>query len=475
MDNANIIGRTTEIRRLKDYLDSGKAEFLVVYGRRRVGKTYLIKQFFKNTFSFYMSGAENATTKQQLFNFNAALTEYGKQFFPQANTWQEAFLQLRQYLESVKTSGRIVVFFDEMPWLDNAKSGFLSAFEYWWNTYASANPQIFLVVCGSSTSWLTKKILQNRGGLHNRVTRQFFLAPFTLHETELFFKSKKISMSPYQIAECYMIFGGVPYYLEQIEKQYSLYQNIDNLLFKKNGALRGEFLQLYSSLFKSSDKHILVVETLALKRKGLSREELVKYSKITDGGGLTRILCELEKCGFIAINNNFLTPKRNHLYQLTDFFSLFYINFVKNGKITDTSFWTNNINTPQHNAWAGFSFELLCQAHAEQIRKKLGISGVTTCTSSWRSRDKKDGAQIDLIIDRADNVINLCEMKFSKDEFVITKDYDKVLRHKLATFMEETKTRKAIHTTLITTYGAEHNEYWGNVQSEVILDDLMES
>jgi len=269
-----------------------------------------------------------------------------------------------------------------------------------------------------------------------------------------------------------MIMGGIPYYLEQLEKQYSLEQNIDNLFFKKNGILQNEFSKLYSSLFKSPEKYMQIIEILAQKRKGLLREEIVKLSKIPDGGGLTGILEELELCGFISINNNFSTAKNNKLYQLTDFYSLFYIHFVKAGKISDKSFWTNTINTPLRNTWTGFSFELLCQSHIEQIRKKLGISGVITYTSSWRGRNEDDGVQIDLIIDRNDNVINICEIKFSRKEFAITKDYDENLRNKVWTFAEKTHTKKAIHITMITTYGVKRNEYWNNIQSEITLNDL---
>ena len=468
----NIIGRIEEIQRLSDYVDSDKAEFLVVYGRRRVGKTFLIKQFFKEKFTFYFSGAENASKQQQLFNFSVALNKYSGMEFPPVDSWQKAFVQLENYLQGVKTRGRKVIFIDELPWLDNAKSGFLSAFEYFWNTYASSKKEIFLVACGSATSWIINKIIRNRGGLHNRVTRQIRLQPFTLNETEQFLKSKKIILSRFQIAECYMIMGGIPYYLEQLEKQYGLEQNVDNLFFKKTGILRDEFSKMYSSLFKSPEKHTQIIEILAQKRKGLLREEIVKFSKIPDGGGLTAILEELELCGFISINNNFSTVKNNRLYQLTDFFSLFYIHFVKDKKITDKNFWTNAINTPLHNAWSGFSFELLCQSHLEQIRRKLGISGVITSASSWRSRNEDDGVQIDLIIDRNDNVINVCEIKFSRKEFVITKDYDKNLRNKVWTFAEETHTKKAVHTTMLTTYGVKHNEYRSNIQSEVMLDDL---
>ncbi len=468
----DIIGRKTEIIRLTDYVNSGKAELVAVYGRRRVGKTFLIKRFFNEKFAFYLSGAENATKKQQLFNFTAALNMYSGKENPIVDNWQNAFVQLEQYLRGMKTKGRKIIFMDELPWLDNAKSGFLSAFEYFWNTFASSQNDIFLIICGSATSWIMNNIIKNRGGLHNRVTRQILLEPFTLNETEQFLKSKKIALSRFQITECYMIMGGIPYYLEQLEKSLSLTQNIDNLFFKKNAPLLNEYSKLYASLFKSPGNYLKIIETLAQKRKGLTREEIVKYTKISNGGGLTTMLEELELCGFISINNNFTTKKNLQLYQLTDFYSLFYLHFVRDKRGTNSDYWSSLIGTGKHNAWAGYSFEILCKTHISQIKRALSIGGVVTFTSGWRSRVHENGTQIDFLIDRNDHIINLCEMKYSTKQFVITKNYDRNLHNKLNVFAEETQTKKSVHITMITTYGVKHNEYWNNIQSEVLLDDL---
>jgi len=468
----DLIGRKAEIKRLTEYVDSGKAELLAIYGRRRVGKTFLIKQFFNEKFTFYFSGSENANKKQQFFNFTTALNKYSGVENPIVEDWQSAFVQLEQYLRKVKTKGRKVIFIDELPWLDNAKSGFLSAFEYFWNTYASSQKEIFFVICGSATSWIMNKIIKNRGGLHNRVTRQIRLEPFTLGETEQFLKSKKIAISRFQIAECYMILGGIPYYLEQLEKSLSLAQNIDNLFFNKNATLRDEYSKLYSSLFKSPEKYMQIIEALAKKHKGLTRDEVVEFSRISNGGGLTAMLEELELCGFISINNNFTTKKNLQLYQLTDFYSLFYLNFVKNKKGANSNYWSSLIDNTSHKAWAGYSFELLCQKHISQIKRALSISGVISYTSGWRSKEAENGAQIDLLIDRNDDIINLCEMKYTNKEFVITKSYDENLRNKRGVFIEESSTKKSVHITMITTYGVKHNEYFGNIQSEITLDDL---
>jgi len=468
----DIIGRKTEMIRLTEYVNSGKAELVAVYGRRRVGKTFLIKRFFNEKFAFYLSGAENANKKQQLFNFTTALNKYSGKENPIVEDWQNAFVQLEEYLRSIKVKGRKIIFIDELPWLDNAKSGFLSAFEYFWNTFASSQNDIFCVICGSATSWIMNNIIKNRGGLHNRVTRQILLKPFTLNETEQFLKSRKIVLSRFQIAECYMILGGIPYYLEQLEKPLSLSQNIDNLFFKKNAVLRDEYSKLYSSLFKSPEKYMKIIEVLAKKRKGLTRDEIVKFSTISNGGGLTTMLEELELCGFISINNNFSTKKNLQLYQLTDFYSLFYLHFEKDKRGTNSDYWSSLIDSGKHKAWTGYSFELLCQTHISQIKRALSIGGVVSYTSSWRSKDAENGAQIDFLIDRNDNIINLCEIKYSTKEFVITKSYDENLHNKRCVFIEETNTKKSVHITMITTYGVKHNEYWNNIQSEVLLDDL---
>ena len=471
----DIIGRKTEINRLTEYLKSEKAELLAVYGRRRVGKTFLIKRFFNEKFVFYLSGAENANKKQQLFNFTAALNKYSGKDNPVVNDWQKAFVQLEKYLRGIRSKGRKVIFIDEAPWLDNAKSGFLSAFEYFWNTFASSQKDIFLVICGSATSWILNHIIRNRGGLHNRVTCQMLLEPFTLNETEQFLKSKKIALSRMQIAECYMILGGIPYYLEQLEKPCSLSQNIDNLFFKKNAPLRDEYAKLYASLFKSPKKYIQVIEVLAKKRKGLTRDEIVRYSTISNGGGLTAILEELELCGFISINNNFSTKKNLQLYQLTDFYSMFYLSFIKDKRGTNSDYWSSLIDTGIHKAWTGYSFEVLCRTHIAQIKRALNIGGVVSYTSGWRSKETANGVQIDLLIDRNDRIINLCEIKFSNKSFVITKSYDENLRAKRSVFIDETGTRKSVHITMITTYGVKHNEYRNNIQSEVQLDGLFDS
>jgi len=469
---STIIGRKREQYLLNQYVESEKPEFIAVFGRRRVGKTFLIKEYFNYKFAFYFSGVENTDKLQQLENFNTALRKYGNEYYPTADSWFRAFEQLIQMLEKTKKTGKRVIFIDELPWLDTPRSGFIQALEYFWNTYASEKSDIMLIVCGSATSWMLNKLIKNRGGLHNRVTRQIFIEPFTLKECEEFLKQKKIILNRHQIIESYMIIGGIPYYLEQFEKSFSLPQNIDNLFFKSKGILRFEFERLFSSLFKRSERYIQIIEILAKKRQGLIRDEIVTASGFSDGGTLTKILEELEQCGFIRSYYAYGKLTKERLYQLVDFYSLFYLNFIKNNRHKDENYWTNLIDNAKHRAWSGYAFEQVCMQHIKQIRHKLGISGVVTYTASWRSKKSEPAAQIDLVIERNDKVINLCEIKYANEEFTIDKNLDDNLRHKRGAFKYETKTRKAVHQTMITTYGIKHNMYWNNIQSEVVANDL---
>ncbi|MDR2653473.1 MAG: AAA family ATPase [Prevotellaceae bacterium] len=466
------IGRQREIEELTYLVESKKPEFAVIFGRRRVGKTFLIREYFNNKFTFYHTGMANTEMATQLKNFNASLHKYGNIPYPEVATWFESFEQLIHLLSHIKSKSKKTVFIDEMPWMDTPRSGFIQALEYFWNSWASGQSDILLIVCGSATSWMMNKLIKNHGGLHNRVTRRIHLSPFNLGECEEYFQKHNLEMNRHQIVENYMIFGGVPYYLSLMQKQFSMTQNVDNLCFASKGILKNEFENLYASLFKNHDNHVKIVEVLSKKAKGLTREEIIENAQLPDGGGLTKTLRELELCGFIHRYRAFEKWERQSLYQLIDFFTLFYFNFMSDNKFDDEHFWTNFIENARHRAWSGYAFEQVCMAHLPQIKNKLGISGVLTNTASWRSRESENGAQIDLLIERNDKVINLCEMKFANSQFVITKKYDEILRNKQEAFRNETKTNKTLHLTMITTYGVKHNEYWGNIRSEVTMDDL---
>jgi hypothetical protein len=403
------------------------------------------------------------------------MRRFSKMACPVTNNWFTAFEQLNDFIEASKSKSKKVIFLDEVSWLDAQKSGFIQALEYFWNSYASARKDVVLIVCASATSWLVKNILKNKGGLHNRVTQQIALQPFTLRETELFLNSRGLVFSRKQIVEYYMALGGVPFYLELLKKGNSVAQNIDALLFACDARLGDEFSQLYASLFNNYEKHISIVEALSSRQTGLTRKELLSIVQFADGGSVTRILRELEQCGFIRTYNAHGKKLKDAMLQVVDFYSLFYFTFIKDKPADRKSHWIKMIDNAKHRAWSGYGFEQVCLAHEEQIRKKLGIAGVISYTYSWQNKNKDDdGAQIDLLIDRNDQVINICEMKFSNEKYCLDKETHKNLIHKKSAFINETKTRKAVHLTMVTTYGLVHNEYWNDIQSEVTMDDLFE-
>ena len=466
-----LIGRKEELKKLKSYLTSRKSEFVAVYGRRRVGKTFLIRKAYNNRFALQLTGLANVSMKEQLSQFHAALTKHASPLNLQPalpTDWFEAFRQLSDYLEKLPSENKKVVFLDELPWLDTRNSKFLSGLEHFWNSWASAREDIVLIVCGSAAAWMLNHLIRNRGGLHNRITDRIKLTPFTLQETEAFLHSKNAIYSRYQTLLLYMAFGGIPFYLDFIKSEKSAMQNINDLCFHTDAPFRLEYDSLYASLFKKHERHVAIIEALATKGKGLTRMEIIQRTKMKDGGGLTRLFKELEESNFIRRYKTFGKKKNEGLYQLVDLYSLFYLRFIKNTDEDDESFWLNSIETPAFFAWAGYAFEMVCLHHVPQIKKALGISGVQTAVSTWQSPK----AQIDLIIDRKDQVINVCEMKFSLHPFTIDKKYDEILRNKLGHFRQATNTKKALFLTMVTTYGLVKNKYSGLVRSEVEMGVL---
>ena len=474
---ANIIGRDKEIERLDRVMAENEAQLVIVYGRRRVGKTYLITEYFSGDFSFHFVGSYDQSTREQLKNFSLELDSMTGTKHDIPSDWTEAFFSLRRYLEEEKSGKKQVVFFDEMPWMDRQRSGFLSAFEWFWNSWGSTKKNLIFIVCGSASSWMTEKFDNNKGGLFNRQTCRLYLEPFTLKETEEYLHSRDILWSRYDIVQCYMIMGGIPFYLKLLDKKESLNTNIDTLFFHKKSELWNEFEHLYHTLFSNSEQYVRIVEALSKKRCGLTRAEIIADTKLPGNGVLTHMLSNLESSGFIRINSVFGHAKRDRTYQLSDYYSLFYFKFIRDNLGKDDHFWSHMTDNPSRTAWAGFSFEQICKDHAEQIKKALGISGVMTEISTWQKKGDKheEGAQIDLIIDRRDKVINLCEIKFVSAPYEINKEYDLSLRNKVNVFRESTKTNKTIILTMITTYGVKNNMYSGFIGRDISMNDLFTS
>lgn len=471
-----LIGRRTEQRELQRFAESKKSEFVVISGRRRVGKTFLVRETFNHEFAFYATGVAGGKQKDQIDAFNIMLQRVGAK--GTAKNWFQAFEELKEYLETqdpIKDaqSNKMIIFIDEMPWLDTPKSRFVPALELFWNSWASARDDILLIACGSATSWVIKNLFKSKGGLHNRVTGRIHLEPFSLGECEKLFEYNQIHLSRSEIIESYMVFGGIPFYMELFDSRLGLAQNIDRLCFSDRGQLHDEFDQLFRSLFKNADRHIAIVRELSKHQEGISRGELVAELKESDGGTLSSTLEELTECGFIRKYRNFSKPKKGELIQLIDPFTLFWLRFVEGQK--DEHWWSANRNSARFRSWSGRAFELVCLLHVRQMLDSLGIWGISTDVCAWKSAESDPGAQIDLVISRADNIINLCEMKYSKELFTIDKAYCANLQHKVDTFALETGTRKPLHLTMVTPEGVKQNKYAGIIQSAITAEDLFSS
>lgn len=462
-----LIGREEECRELKRLHESGSPEFVAIYGRRRVGKTFLVKEFFRNKFTFYTSGLARCGMKDQLRNFHSSLIQYGLPSDTRCpESWFEAFDLLKGVIERARNK-RKVVFIDELPWLDTQKSKFITALDRFWNSWASEHSEIMLIVCGSAASWMVKNIIRNRGGLHNRITSKIGLMPFTLAETKDFLRSKGISWNIKAIAETYMILGGVPYYLALLDRNRSMHQNIDELFFKESAKLDDEFYNLYDSLFRKSSEYIKIVELLAKKKSGYSRTEIKESLKYKDGGSLTRKLDELEHCGFIRKYSS-LGSSRN-IYQLVDFFSLFYFQFARQKSKLDNFSWSGMVGTHTYSTWIGLAFERLCFSQMSRIRTALGIGSVICRTYPYY-----DGKmQLDMVIDRQDKAVSLCEMKWSEGKYSLTSS-DKTKLSVRKDALRNLYKNKSIFIVFITTSGMIENDYTKeNINDILTLDSLL--
>jgi len=471
-----VIGREAEKAVLSAILESGEPELVAIYGRRRVGKTFLIRSFFHKQMAFDLSGIHNALLEQQLENFSEALAGAMRSLpLETPVSWFKAFNMLEDYLTPLIKKQRRVVFFDEFPWINTPRSGFMQAFENFWNTWASRQDNLVVVICGSAASWMIQKVIHNRGGLYNRVTRRMRLLPFDVGETEAYLKERKVNLDRYQVLQLYMVMGGIPHYLKEVRPGESSVQAVDRLCFTKEGLLYDEFKNLYHSLFDNAQDHMAVIRALAKKGKGLTRGEIIEACRLSSGGGVTQLLDELTESGFIMPYIPFDRTLKDSIYKLTDEYSHFYVKFIENKKAEGAGSWIKFSTGTSWKSWSGTAFESICMKHTPQIKKALGIESVYTETSVWRLRGKKEerGAQIDLLIDRQDRCINLCEMKFSIGDFEITKSYAEELKNKLNVFRTHTKTRKTLFLTMVTTHGVKNrNDYVGLVQNEITMDAL---
>ena len=462
-----MIGRKIERNRLMEAFDSAESEFVAVYGRRRVGKTFLVRETFGNGFAFQHTGVKNGNGEVQLSRFRQSLVEYGHVECPELKNWFDAFDQLKVVIRNCEAD-RKVVFIDEIPWMGRSDPRFISAVENFWNGWVSARKDVVFIVCGSATSWVLEKIVHNRDGLHNRVTFRIRLDPFTLGECEEYARSRGLDSTRGQVAECYMILGGIPMYWRYLERGKSVAQNIDDMFFSGSEKLENEFDELYSSLFEHPEPYLAIVTALAKRKCGMTRDEISRESRVRNGGWLSKYLKVLEQCGFIRRFSELGKRTKGAVFQLMDNFTLFYFRFIESNKANDSHYWSAMQDSHVHSTWAGLAFERLCLQHVDCIKRALGISGVLANVHSWQNGK----AQIDLLLDRNDGIINICEMKYTAGQYSMTAEDDASLANKKSELKASVGTRKAVHVTMVTSFGVSRNAYANNVQSFVVLDDL---
>ena len=467
-----IIGRENEMKLLEQFANSSRAEFIAIYGRRRVGKTFLVRHFFENHFAFDMTGIIEGTKTEQMAAFNDALKQYGYKG-SKVSTWLDAFFALRDLLQAKQDDKPQIIFIDEMPCLDTPKSGFVKALGHFWNSWGAWQPSLKLIVCGSATSWMVRNVIDNHGGLHDRVTHEIALRPFTLHEAETFFKVSGFPWSRLGILHAYMAVGGVPYYLSLFLPGESPAQGIDRLFFAENGELRREFKRLFSSLFRIPEPYLNIIRALVKKPEGMTREQLSKQLNISNNGKLGSMLTDLVYCDFLkAFRVKSRKLKRNSaIYKLVDFYTLFYLSFADN-VYNNSNYWTQKQETPTVNSWMGITYERVCMAHVAQVKKALGISGMASETYSWHGNDNDAQAQIDMLIERSDKMINLCEIKYSESVYSLTQDEFLKIGRRVDIFRKATHTNYGIVPTMITTFGLAQGMYAESISATVTMDDL---
>ena len=474
-----MIGREAEIKELNQLYESNRAELVAIYGRRRVGKTFLVDETFSNRITFRHAGLSpteadaKGLLQEQLDHFYNSLIIHGMEQCEKPKNWLDAFLLLELFLQRIDDGTRQLVFIDELPWLDSPRSGFLRAFEGFWNTWGCHRKNLMLIVCGSATSWILNNLINNHGGLYGRVTYEIKLSPFTLRECEEFYIEKQIPFTRYDIVQSYMIFGGIPYYLGYMKKNLSLAQNVDRVFFYKNGVLKNEYDRLFDSVFRNPDAIKNIVNLLYTRNAGFTRREITEKLGLTDGGTLTKHLNALLAGDFIIKYVPFGYSARDEHYKLVDPFCLFYLHFVQGQKLQNEKFWQQNTTSQAVVTWRGYAFENVCFNHIEQIKNALGIASVKSAVSAWSKKSgDTEGIQIDLLIQRSDNVINMCEIKFISEDFVVDKSYYRILLSRPERIREMVSKKMSIHSTLITTFGLKHNEYSGAFIDVVTMDDL---
>lgn len=483
MSKMELIGREKEVQELERLYRTDKSEFVAVYGRRRVGKTYLINQVFSDRIVFRHTGItpvdinsriEKSPMKVQLKAFFRSLNEQGGDFRKIPHDWYEAFLMLKELLEKKKNGKKRVVFLDELSFMDTRKSEFIPALSDFYNNYVSRQSDILLIVCGSATSYILNNLVNNHAGLYDRLTYQMKISPFKLKDTELLLLHNGWKLPRLEITKAYMIFGGIPFYLDYLNPDYSLARNIDNLIFRKEGSLRNEFSRLFSSTFTNAELTEKIVRSLFKKRIGLTKDELLKSLGKSDSPAFRNAVLALEESDFVLKYIPFGGKKKDERIKLIDPFCLFYLRFVDRNSAFNESFYSDNQFSQPVLSAQGYGFEDVCFNHIPEIKKALGISGVQCEVGPYfqKDTDNNKAYQIDMVIVRKDNVVDLCEAKFSLSEFELNLKGNQRLAEKISHLNELLPKRYIVQAVLLTTFGLKNSQYSSTFQSVITLDDL---
>ena len=469
-----LIGREKELKALREIYASDESSFVAVYGRRRIGKTYLIDEAFEGKLCFRHAGVYQGSGKEQLRAFASSLKDCGFPAKCPLDDWFSAFDELKDLIRHSNAKKK-VIFLDEVAWMYTKKSNFIRALENFWNGWACARKDILLIICSSATSWIINNIIHSKGGLYNRVTRQIFLEPFTLSECEEYCARNGLSLSRKQIIEAYMVIGGVPFYWGYLKKGESIPQFIDSSFFACNAPLRNEFKYIFSSLFSEPEDYLKIISCLSLKQCGMTRKEIIHEGKLTDNGVFSQKLEDLKNCGFIREYSPLKYKKQSVRYQLIDPFTIFHYHFLTK-RSEEEEYWTNQWNTPLLNSWRGLAFERVCLLHSSSIKKALGISGVHTSSYPWSAQkdDEKGvfGSQIDMVIERKDDIVDLLEIKCYDSPYRLDAKRIEALCQKRHDYASLSKTKSALHLGLLALNGVVENAYSKEIQFILTGDDL---
>lgn len=449
-----FVGRELELKKLRAIGEADEPSIVVVYGRRRVGKTELLEQAFRHRNILKFEGIEGLSEKDQYANAMRQLAKYvGEDLLTkvQITSWSEFFDLVARYTKE----GTWTIYLEELQWLANYESKLLSELKYAWDNQFRRNPKLLLILCGSAPSFMLEKVVHSKA-LYNRSQHEIHLQELSISETKLFLKNR----SDREIFNAYLSVGGIPEYLKWVDKESSVFQGLCTHAFTSGSFFSREFEKIFTSSLANNKHYREIIETLS-RCKFLSREELAEKLKLTSGGTLSILLTDLEKCGFISKYCPYNLSNSSNVirYAIADNYLHFYFNFIRpiqskieNGDYNEVP--QSAIKMDSYAKWLGFAFERWCRKYSRVIAKILGFSGVQYRSGAYFSRatNKKDpGYQIDLVFDRADKVYTICEMKYLQSPAGIKVIGD--MERKLSFFPN--KGKNTIHKVLICNEGAD--------------------